>query len=119
MKIKYIIVKKNGCEYPIIFDFLAHKEVRVFESEIISAGFCALDENNEYVCWGWVKMQYGKFWFWGYGEKAKYKYLSKKQIDVIIEFWMEHPDIEYELGVTTYKNIEEFLEHMKKDKGNI
>lgn len=54
---KYLIVKKMGLEVGIIFgEILSHKEVARIHNcndvTVVSAGFCADDDNGLWTTWG-------------------------------------------------------------------
>lgn len=52
MASKYIIVKDHSLELPIVFsDMLQHIDV-AGRMMVVSAGFCYVDDSNEWKCYG-------------------------------------------------------------------
>ena len=53
MKSKYIIIDRDGLEYPIVFNpILGHDSFISFNIKAVSAGFCQLGEDGKWVAWG-------------------------------------------------------------------
>lgn len=52
-KSKYVIVKRGNILYPIIFtDLMGHNEAVHGNDEVIGAGFCYINREGQYVCYG-------------------------------------------------------------------
>ena len=50
---KYVVFELQGLEVPVVFSpLITHKDVRVGDAKVVSAGFCDIDENGNYFVWG-------------------------------------------------------------------
>ena len=50
---KYIIIDSDFGELPIVFsELFKHSDMKAIQGKIVSAGFCFIDHNGQYSCYG-------------------------------------------------------------------
>jgi hypothetical protein len=52
-KSKYVIIMRGNILYPVVFtDLMGHNEIARSNDEVVGAGFCCINDEGHYTCYG-------------------------------------------------------------------